>query len=311
MADSEEKPPEQKPTPTQEALEELSWEIPFVRTIKPFFIKEGKAVKSGWVAVIVIICIAVFFTHHFTVNGIDVEISNLTNSFNGQISELKGQLADAKQDRDKYQMMLAPFQAMAIAKYTNAPMDQRLDLLANEMSVITNVLAGLKLAGLKFEKPSFIFFLNGKQVTNDSIITLPKDRKIIFTIVNKGNITAENLTADFSAPTDATNVDSPGWSEQNSIVNSKTMQKIEEFSHWTVVSDHSVAPPNGFTTPPLILSKNLSDSYVTIGKLKKVGFYFPGIENLPDDFIYPYFPVHIEAYSDNSERQDFVVLIRF
>jgi hypothetical protein len=40
-----------EPTPNQQAIEDLSWDIPFVRTIGNFFIRDGKAVKNGWLAV--------------------------------------------------------------------------------------------------------------------------------------------------------------------------------------------------------------------------------------------------------------------
>jgi hypothetical protein len=130
------KPPEEKPTPNQQAVEDLSWDIPFARTIGNFFIREGKAVKNGWLAVAIIAGITFWLTHSLTEVNIDTEISGVTNYFNGEISNLRGQLTDAKQDRDKYQVMLAPFEAMAIAKYTNAPLDQRLDLLANQMGTI-------------------------------------------------------------------------------------------------------------------------------------------------------------------------------
>lgn len=59
MAEPEVKPPEQKLTPNQQAIEDLSWDILFFRTIWNFFVREGKIVKNGWLAIAVIVGISV------------------------------------------------------------------------------------------------------------------------------------------------------------------------------------------------------------------------------------------------------------
>jgi hypothetical protein len=151
MAEPEEKPPEKEPSVWKQFLEDLSWDVPFARAfgnlLLRLFVAEGKAVRHGWFAFVVFIGVAVWITHSRTEGDIDEKLSGITNYFSGQISglnnqlsDLKGQLKDARQDRDKYQMMLAPFEAMAIAKYTNAPMDQRLDLLGNEMTAMESAI---------------------------------------------------------------------------------------------------------------------------------------------------------------------------
>jgi len=127
MVEPEHKPPEQKLSPWKQFLEDLSWDITFVRAFGNLFLgilyEEGKGVKSGWFAFIIFTVIAFWGGFHYSERNIDAKLSGITNYFGGElgkrdadISNLKGQLCDAKQDRDKYQMMLAPFEAMAIAK---------------------------------------------------------------------------------------------------------------------------------------------------------------------------------------------------
>jgi hypothetical protein len=214
MAESDDNKPEKKPTRSEEDIDDVLWEIPFARPIWKFFVREGKAVKNGWVAVAVIVGVAVYFTHHWTNSDVDAKISDATNYFGGVISDLKGQLTDAKSDRDKYELMLAPFQAAALKIYTNAPLDQRLEILASTMNVVTNELAN--------DKPILHLEINGtRPVAFESVkvgemlpatpILLNTNNQIALAIYNDSQITAEHVSVDFIAAIDPTNVLADQW----------------------------------------------------------------------------------------------------
>jgi len=126
---SEELSKEQKPTPNEQAIEDLSWDVPFLRTIGNFFIREGKAVKNGWVAVAILCGITLFVTYSCT-----------SDSAKEKLSGVQSELRDAKQDRDKYFNALQPWQAMAAGIFPNQPPEKQLELLTSEIAYITNIL---------------------------------------------------------------------------------------------------------------------------------------------------------------------------
>lgn len=309
MSELPEKQPEQKPTPNQETVDDLLWEIPFARPIWKFFVREGKAVKNGWVAVAVVVGITVWITYSKTAAGIDARVSGLTNYFNGEISGLKGQLSEAKQDRDKYQMLLAPFEAMAISKYTNAPMDQRLDLLITGMVAITNALGSLHT-----DIPSFELRVNDSTnlIAGGSVVALSNAREIRLWVRNIGEATAENLTIAFSAPVSSPDLNFSSWRPQAGIVKLNTMEKLDWIGEWRIVSDQSVAIGEAFEAPPLILSKNLPSPSFTVSAAHQVFGRAGSIRlNLPTNTILPALPVEIGIYSDRSKIQIFDLFLTY
>jgi hypothetical protein len=175
-------------------------------------------VKHGWFAFVVFMGLAVWITHSRTESGIDAKISGITNYFNGQISNLTGQLADARHDRDHYQEMLAPFEAFAIAKYTNAPIDQRLDLLFADLSAITNALQQMESKEINLSLmindqtnlASSPYSPEGTWSPNN-IITLSKTKEIRLTIMNGSEYSADRPSITFTVPIDSMYISAPGW----------------------------------------------------------------------------------------------------
>jgi hypothetical protein len=266
MSKRPEKLPEQKTTPNQQAIEDLSWDIVFFRTVWNFFVREGKVVKNGWVAIIIIVGISVWITHLITKGSTDDVISNL-----------KGQLADAKQDRDKYQVMLAPFEAMALAKYTNAPLDQRLDLLTHEMDIVNNALSSMG-----NEKPNLGIIANEQTIESNATIHITKraSRTVQFLIINIGHGTASSLAFIFMTPLDRTNIlVGNGWFYGgHGFVDNKT------WNHWDVTGTRSI-PSGGFTlTPCLTISSNYSEAT---------------------------FPAAVSVYADNAIMKTYPVIFKF
>ena len=275
MVEPDGKPPEQKPTPNEEAVDDLLWDIPFARPIWKFFVREGKAVKHGWVAVAVIVGITVWFTYSRTESEIDAKISELTNDFNSQISDLKGQLTEAKQDRDKYQLMLAPFEAMAIAKYTNAPLDQRLDLLTAAMTTITNVLSDIESS-----RPTFDLLIYDSPITNGQVIVLKKSRELKIGAGNKGEMTAKHVTIDFSTPIAASNVIFNSDWQPEPVVKSVNGT---DYNHWVATATLSAGKHDAFLAAQITISTNFTE---------------------------PSFPISIRIHSDESKTQFYDLTIQ-
>jgi hypothetical protein len=314
MAESDDKPPEKKLSPWKQFLEDVSWDIWFFRAfgnlLFGLFFEEGKAVKSGWFAFAVFTVIAFWGGCHYSERNIDAKLSGITNYFSGEldkkeadISELRGELSDAKADRDKNQLMLAPFQAMAIAKYTNAPMDQRLDLLAQGMAAITNALGNLH-----SDIPSFELRVNDStnSIMSGSVLALSEAREIKLWVGNIGNATAENLTIAITAPISSANLNFSGWRPQAGIVELNTMKTLDWLGEWRTVSDQSVAIGDAFEAPPLILSKRLTSPSFTVGAVNQVFHSVGSLRfNLPTNSVLPALPVEIRVYADRSKAQVF------
>ncbi len=250
-----EKPAEEKLSPNQQVIEDLSWDIPFGRTIGNFFIREGKAVKNGWLAVAVIVGIAVIITHSRTEGDIDAKLSGLTNYFNGEISNFKGQLADAKQDRDKYQMMLAPFEAMAIVKYTNAPMEQRLTLLS-EMLVSIEPELNLEVEGIMLTN---ITFQLGSPIMPNITIMIGTNRDIPFKVGNVSESTAEHLTIDFVANIDPTNISADQWTLEP--------KNSDGENHWHLVATDTYGKDETWHTQTIHLKPSWRQNFL-LGQIR-------------------------------------------
>jgi uncharacterized membrane-anchored protein YhcB (DUF1043 family) len=131
-------------TPQKQFLHTLIDELPHAKAIQGFIYREGKAVWNGWIVFGIIAAIVAWFAFS---KGYDFGAKKLES--------VQGELKDAKQDRDKYQMMLAPFQAMAMQIYTNVPIDKRLEHLTAQFSSTSSNL----LAALDADKPVFELYI--------------------------------------------------------------------------------------------------------------------------------------------------------
>ena len=258
------KPPEErKPTANEQAIEDLSWDVPFFRTIWNFFIREGKAVKNGWVAVLIIVGIAVWGTRSCT-----------SDSFKDNILDLKGQLFDAKQDRDKFQIMLAPFQAAALKIYTNEPVDKRLDFLAqeiNESSSLACIFFAINNETNLVEDhtpPGSVFQIN---TTNIFIIN---EREIKTELINMGRFPAVNAFVEIFVPNfiSITNLNLPGWLPQ---------LPSGQFNVWRYNLDSSIPQYFCWNISTIELSSSLENAV---------------------------FPIHFEVGANNSPIKNYFVL---
>ena len=196
-------------------------------------------------------------------NRIDLINSDYTTKagqLHDTISGLNSQLTDAKQERDKYQLMLAPFQAAALKIFTNAPLDQRLDLLADEMGIITNALgvmggfakqAILELRANGQTNLSYSYADLGQvnEVTNH--ITMSNVWQIQISILNRSKFPALHGFVDLFAVSDPTNVVATGWQPEPFAYGR---------AYWRYDANLSI-PKNGeWYVATIIISTNLSQS---------------------------------------------------
>src|ERR1017187_1530091 len=181
----------------------------------------GVKLKRWVVLLLLTICLAalgIYFVHHADKSTFDSKISS-TNIFyagklaknENEISNLKGQLSDAKADRDKNQLMLAPFQAAALKIYTNEPLQNRLDMLAGELGGLS------KQADIKLIINGDTNLVSEDVHVGDNIInnfiTLT-NRIIRLEIVNASRYPAIKSSIQFFTSIDPTNLSAVGWVSQ-------------------------------------------------------------------------------------------------
>ena len=326
MSGPEDKPPEKELSIWKQFIEDLSWDVPFLRAFGNLslrlFVAEGKAVRHGWFAFVVLMGLSIWITHSRTESGIDAKLSGITNNFNGQISDLKGQLHDAKEERDKFQLMLSPFEALAIAKYTNAPFDKRFDLLTemlnSTLSTMTNELIGISsitntLTASASKTPAFELYIdestNPIPPVTGMAVHVPQNRKIELLVRNTGQIKAKNVVIQFIAPMNASNVTYSGWTLGGSEIDSSTFQIIPEATSWFV--DIGDVPAGYFasTIPPLIISTNMPPSNFSADELQKLNWKFDW-RQIPFGLIKT-LPTIIDVSADISDTYKYFVFFQF
>jgi hypothetical protein len=143
-----------KPSLNQQALNEVVSSSLLGKLIMIFLFREGKAVRNGWLAILLICGASVFVTYACTKNAMEGKLAEQKQ----KLDESNGELVDSKHDRDKYQELLAPFEARALSVYTNAPIDESLRLFFQN---ITNAISDIKP-----EQATFDMLINGMAITN-------------------------------------------------------------------------------------------------------------------------------------------------
>jgi hypothetical protein len=198
-----------------------------------------------------------YFVHRADKSSFDSKISSTNVFYAGElakkendISKLEGQLSDAKSDRDKYQMMLAPFQAAALKIYTNEPLQNRLDLLANE------------LGGLSKQSDIELKINDATNLVSEDVhiganpvnnfITLT-DRTIRVQIFNKSKYPAIKSSVHFVAPIDPTNLAASGWVSQPGDGYGR--------NHWRYDADSSIPRNYRWYASTIEISTNRASAY--------------------------------------------------
>ena len=125
-------PHPEEPSPNKKAVEEAVGELPFGKVIYGFFIREGKAVKQGWLAVLIIGGGLLWFGNEHGSRSADKEVA-----------KMQGELDDAKRDRDKFQIQmtqaqdaLAPWKELANSQYPGEPINKSLNLLLQKVDAL-------------------------------------------------------------------------------------------------------------------------------------------------------------------------------
>jgi hypothetical protein len=135
--------PEESKPPSEnlKSAEDAVGELPFGKIIWAFLFKEGKAVKSGWVAVLVITGFSFWGGSEWR-KGKDEESIRKSER---ETAEATGAKMEAERDRDKYQVIynqdensMADLRRLANEKFALAPPDKRIDLLIGKMEQLQN-----------------------------------------------------------------------------------------------------------------------------------------------------------------------------
>jgi hypothetical protein len=125
-----------------------------------------------------------------------LDILLLRKDINGganKLESVKGELKDAKQERDKYQVMLAPFEAAALKLYTNVPASEGLQQLSDQiLSAQSNLLISLE-----SQRPSFDLYNDTRLITNGSIISLKENRTLELHVYNATPCNSRTINRNF------------------------------------------------------------------------------------------------------------------
>ena len=257
-------------------VEDVLMELPYAKAIRNYFFREGKAFYDGFLVFAILAGLIGWFA---ALKGYEYGAKNLEST--------KGELKDAKQDRDKYQLMLAPFQAMAIQVYTNIPIDKRLDYLAAQFSSVSSNLT----ATLESQNPSFQLYCNDKLITNGSVISLKNNRTVGLTVRNTSPVTAEHVAMQFMAPSGlavSNLIGNPFWQPINAAaVDNVNMEihKSDLVSDWEWKANDSIPGYGLKEVNSFDISTNMN--WPVIG-----GAVF-------------------KVYADRSKCQEFVVTLEF
>ena len=204
-------PEEKSKTPNAKAFDKTIGENRHYIFLKWVFFPDGKHLANGWFVILLLLIAFAsggygigYEVKAYFANSEYTTLSDKLANLNDEYSDLNGKYLDAKQERDKYQQLLAPFEAAALKLNTNAPSNEQLELFASQLTTIsTNLLNALSL-----DKPHFKLMLNGRFITNNSTVDMRDTRQLKIVVKNDSLITAHNLTVYFMAPTgiDATNI---------------------------------------------------------------------------------------------------------
>jgi len=211
-----EKETPEEPTLNQQVIHDVAEKVPFHKTFKLLFFRDKKFVKEGFLVFLLIAVLSAFAGYKWEKSRADSEMAGVRQGNEKMVNQLKGELSATKQDRDKYQILLAPYEAYALAKYTNAPIDQRLELLTAAMLSFTNQfnadkpILGLQINGQTIN-PLAGNLKKGDDLYPNATIQLSTNREISIVVVNDSEATAEHITVDFFAGIDVTNVVANGW----------------------------------------------------------------------------------------------------
>jgi hypothetical protein len=281
---------------------------PEIKPLEKGLREAWRQMKQGLLLFLVLIGAPVALLTYYLTHHIDGELYNASVSVTnvvhkGEIKELDASISQLKQkvqgleqdknllrqERDKSDLQaqndrnaLAPWMQLANSQFTNAPFNQRLDLLFEHV------------ASLEAKSPRFTVFVNDLEITNRMILSLSEDRKMIIRVENDGEETAPNITVFLTLSTVLSNPICPGWQPISGSLHDEHRKKLEDMFGWKVVSDNAIASHDSFLAPPFSISTNAPPLVV-------VGY-------LPDKAV-PGATANITVYSTNSKKQEITFLV--
>lgn len=139
------------PNQNQQAIEDLSWDVPFSRTVWNYFVLEGEAVKNGWLAVIILCGISVWITHSCTKDALNDKITENDRTYSVAAATNQAVINNLQAQNDK------------LIQVHNDDLQKMSDLRTEFFRRTTNSLADL--LGYK-EETNFFNITNSTSLTN-------------------------------------------------------------------------------------------------------------------------------------------------
>lgn len=219
----------------------------------------------------------------------DSEKSGLSTTIQTQnttISDLKHDKDGLLRQSDKFEEKaqnaenaLAPWKQLANSQFTNAPFNQRLDLLFEHV------------AALEVIRPRFDVNLNGRSLKDGTAVVLSNTRSMQIDVVNTGEETAFDVTIVLFLPIASTNAECSGWEKASGMVYNKNRQELKGWSSWRIISQNDLSADDSFGTPSFTISTNLPAQIIGLSTT-----------NIFQGSLVQTMPAEISVFSRNSKR---------
>jgi hypothetical protein len=142
------------------------------------------------------------------------------------------------------------------------------------------------------------------QIVNGSVFPIQKGEGIVFFVVNYGSNSAKNLTVDFFAPLNSSNVASSGWELQPPMREGAGWKEVKNQTHWLTkkypgdLQGHLQA---AWGTAPLVISTNTHIPIFDRKAIEHLDFVIKET-NCSEDFLIPHshLPVELIVSADDN-----------
>lgn len=216
----------------------------------------------------------------------EAEILNLKTDFNevrrqkdSEVAKLTMERESALQRNTQWESLPANILNLYSNIYANAPTN--IQQFGSLMQSFTN-----SLNDVVSSRPYFEIILNKSKITVGQAVELDHSRSVLLNVMNVSETTAQNVCLSIHSPIEKTNLLSEGWLASPFSLTSldgNVVQEIPGWNSWSWKADKSLAAQNTHYAATLTVSTNYHGSVL---------------------------PMIIEAYSDNSKKQMFAIVLK-
>ncbi len=235
-------------------------------------------------------------------NGLNQEESNKILQLTQERD--KAQL-EAKTDRDS----LAAWMILANSQNTNTPLTVRMDLISQQLTTLASH------TNIDSEVVNLDLFVNESPVLpapRRTQVFLGQSRTIQCRVGNTGTLPAKDMTLDVYIPLDLTNLIFTGWQPNALSRDSITHREIIGLNHLRVKAADLIGNGISFTTPPISISTNVASPRFSRREVEALGYRFTNEwTNMPPDSCFPFLPVRVFVYSEQSSTREFLIFFLY